>query len=123
MKPVGTFRLGELDAVRFDYSYGSVCHGVSPAEYFHIFLQDTFWFPCLQIMVSSVISLPSGYVFRVGYPSVPDYVHLRSLAGLSPKTTSQAAAVATGSWYGCYITLEGKSEPVGMGRIIGDGGW
>lgn len=68
-------------------------------------------------------NLPSGYVLQEGYLSVPDYVHLRSISGLSPKTTSQAAAVATGSWYGCYITFGDDLQPVGMGRIIGDGGW
>ena len=74
-------------------------------------------------MASSGITLPSGYVLRDGYPSVPHYIHLRSIAGLSPKTISQAAAIATGSWYGCYITFEDSPQPVGMGRIIGDGGW
>lgn len=74
-------------------------------------------------MASLVINLPSGYVLREGYPSVADYLHLRSVAGLSPKTTSQAAAISTGSWYGCYITFENDPQPVGMGRIIGDGGW
>jgi GNAT superfamily N-acetyltransferase len=43
--------------------------------------------------------------------------------------------VATGSWYGCFIKFTppndtagteeegGEEEIVGMGRIIGDGGW
>ena len=74
-------------------------------------------------MASLDIELPAGYVLREGYPSIPDYVHLRAISGLSPKTTSQAAAVATGSWYGCYITFGDDLQPVGMGRIIGDGGW
>ncbi|KAJ5771053.1 Acyl-CoA N-acyltransferase [Penicillium nucicola] len=70
--------------------------------------------------------LPLGYSLHDGYPSTPEYLHLRSAAGLSPKTPSQAAAVPTGSWYGCYITFkEDDSTPkaVAMGRIIGDGGW
>ncbi|OJJ50870.1 hypothetical protein ASPZODRAFT_278414 [Penicilliopsis zonata CBS 506.65] len=74
------------------------------------------------------LSLPPGYTLHEGYPPVPDYVHLRSASGLTPKTASQAAYVANGSWFGCYITytdeMTGSSaQPVGMGRIIGDGGW
>jgi GNAT superfamily N-acetyltransferase len=70
--------------------------------------------------------LPPGYTLHSGYPSIPEYVHLRSAAGLSTKTPSQAAAVPTGSWYGCYITFEatnGEKQLAGMGRVIGDGGW
>ncbi|KAJ5110411.1 Acyl-CoA N-acyltransferase [Penicillium argentinense] len=71
-------------------------------------------------------ALPVGYSFHAGYPDVPQYLHLRAASGLSAKTTSQAAAIATGSWYGCYITYDAPNEsplPIGMGRIIGDGGW
>lgn len=70
--------------------------------------------------------LPDGYSLHEGYPSVPQYLHLRVVSGLSPKTQSQATAVSTGSWFGCYITFDGPGEdplPVGMGRIIGDGAW
>ena len=70
--------------------------------------------------------LPPGYTLHDGYVSIPDYLHLRSISGLSPKTPSQAKAIPTGSWYGCYITYnEPGKEPlsIGMGRIIGDGGW
>lgn len=74
-------------------------------------------------MASPRVDLPGGYILLEGYPSVPDYLGLRSISGLSPKTPSQAAAVATGSWYGCYITFKDDPRPVGMGRIIGDGGW
>lgn len=70
--------------------------------------------------------LPDGYTLHTGYLSVPQYLHLRSVAGLSPQTPSQAEAVSTGSWYGLYITYdtpEAGSQAVGMGRVIGDGGW
>lgn len=70
--------------------------------------------------------LPLGYSLHDGYPSVPHYRHLRAASGLSAKTQSQATAISTGSWYGCYITYETPGEeplPIGMGRIIGDGGW
>ncbi|KAL2015033.1 hypothetical protein VTK56DRAFT_6447 [Thermocarpiscus australiensis] len=92
-------------------------------------------------------ALPDGYTLHPGYPSIPDYLHLRAAAGLSPKTPAQAAPIASGSWYGCYITFtpaaaaaaaETSTEEatpatttttkqtktvVAMGRIIGDGGW
>ncbi|KAJ5633444.1 Acyl-CoA N-acyltransferase [Penicillium lividum] len=69
--------------------------------------------------------LPLGYTIHSGYPSVSQYLNLRSSSGLSPKTPSQAAAVSTGSWFGCYITFDvnGDPQPIGMGRVIGDGGW
>jgi len=84
----------------------------------------TFYPPIMN--PNSRSGLPPGYSLHDGYVSVPDYLHLRSVSGLSSKTISQANAVSTGSWYGCYITYEepGKeSLPIGMGRIIGDGGW
>ncbi|KAJ5087140.1 Acyl-CoA N-acyltransferase [Penicillium angulare] len=69
--------------------------------------------------------LPQEYSLHFGYPSVTDYLDLRSATGLSPKTPSQAAAISTGSWFGCYITFDTGhgSEIIGMGRVIGDGGW
>ncbi|KAL4733775.1 hypothetical protein BDV11DRAFT_74521 [Aspergillus similis] len=74
-------------------------------------------------------SLPQNYSLTAGTPPVPSYLHLRLASGLSPKTPAQAAAVATGTWYGCYITYTDSSSdapepvPVAMGRIISDGGW
>ncbi|KAJ5812453.1 hypothetical protein N7474_008754 [Penicillium riverlandense] len=67
--------------------------------------------------------MPSGYIFHDGHPSVSDYLNLRSVAGLSPKTIAQATEVPNGSWYGCFVTSEKDKKVVGMGRIIGDGGW
>jgi ribosomal protein S18 acetylase RimI-like enzyme len=89
-------------------------------------------------------ALPKGYTLHSGYPPVPDYLHLRAAAGLSPKTPAQAAPVARNSWYGCYVTYTPPDSPdsettasaspasnsssssptiVAMGRIIADGGW
>ncbi len=85
--------------------------------------------------------LPAGYSLHSGYPSVAEYLHLRAAAGLSPKTTAQAAGAVAGSWYGCYVQFTPEALPpssdtpdpsdtlptppsiVGMGRVIGDGGW
>lgn len=71
-------------------------------------------------------TLPRGYTLHFDYPPIPRYLELRSVAGLSPKTPSQAAAVSTGSWFGCYITFQDRdtdTQVIAMGRIIGDGGW
>ncbi|KAK3943950.1 GNAT family [Diplogelasinospora grovesii] len=78
--------------------------------------------------------MPRGYTLHPGFPSVPEYLHLRAASGLTPKTEAQATAIPSGSWYGCYIDFvpedvgdadgeRPKPVRVGMGRIIGDGGW
>lgn len=97
----------------------------------------------------ALVKLPPGYRLLRGHPSVPEYLALRRLAGLSNKTSAQAKISITGSWYACYIAysdpegsgskfvsvkdgeeIEKKSEgrkenemAVAMARIIGDGGW
>ncbi|EMR69542.1 putative gnat family n- protein [Eutypa lata UCREL1] len=71
-------------------------------------------------------NIAAGYILHDGYPSVEDYVHLRTASGLSPKTTAQATVALQNSWYGCYVTRadEGPAgKAVAMGRVIGDGGW
>ncbi|KAE8418644.1 hypothetical protein BDV36DRAFT_253917 [Aspergillus pseudocaelatus] len=92
--------------------------------------------------MSKTPTLPPGYTLRQGYPSVRDYIHLRSTSGLSPHSAAQAEAAMRGSWYGCYVTYNENPEQndrdtnishtnnttsheliVGMGRVIGDGGW
>ncbi|KAF7535562.1 hypothetical protein G7054_g5299 [Neopestalotiopsis clavispora] len=69
-------------------------------------------------------SVPTGYVLVEGYPSVEDYVHLRTASGLTPKTAEQAGAAIRGSWYGVWAAeASAPTKAVAMGRIIGDGGW
>ncbi|KAK0717271.1 putative GNAT family N-acetyltransferase [Lasiosphaeria miniovina] len=76
--------------------------------------------------------LPEGYALQIGIPPPDDYLNLRAGSGLTPKNAAQAAAVASGSWYGCYATYTpppSNDQPapapaiVGMGRIVGDGAW
>lgn len=55
-------------------------------------------------------------------PPVADYLRLRTEAGLSPKNEAQAAAALPGSWAACHVVADG-GEVVGMGRLLGDGGW
>ena len=55
-------------------------------------------------------------------PPVADYLRLRREAGLSPKSEAQAQAGLPGSWAACHV-VHASGEVVGMGRVIGDGGW
>jgi hypothetical protein len=54
--------------------------------------------------------------------SAPDYLSLRSRAGLSPKTAQQGEAALRGSWCAVHAVAS-DGVTVGMGRVIGDGGW
>jgi GNAT superfamily N-acetyltransferase len=64
-----------------------------------------------------------GYRIVMGPPSVPDYLRLRRDAGLSPATEEQATAGLPGSWAACHVVADVSGETVGMGRLLGDGGW
>ncbi|KAJ9131721.1 hypothetical protein NKR23_g11574 [Pleurostoma richardsiae] len=77
--------------------------------------------------MTSTTLLP-GYCLHAGFPSVEEYRYIRLASGLSPKTEAQAKGAIGGSWYGCYVSYQppdenGTPRVVGMGRIIGDGGW
>jgi ribosomal protein S18 acetylase RimI-like enzyme len=63
-----------------------------------------------------------GYRLVRSAPPVADYLRLRVESGLSPKTDAQARAALPGSWFPCHVVAEG-GEVVGMGRLLGDGGW
>lgn len=56
-------------------------------------------------------------------PPVADYLRLRVETGLSPKTWEQAMAGLPGSWAACHVVDESDGQVVGMGRLLGDGGW
>lgn len=53
-------------------------------------------------------------------PGVDDYLRLRRIAGLSPKSPEGAAIGLPNTWFG--VTVLNAGEAIGMGRIIGDGG-
>ncbi|MFH8891982.1 GNAT family N-acetyltransferase [Streptomyces sp. NPDC017949] len=61
-----------------------------------------------------------SYSLRAETPSVEVYLRLRSGSGLSPKTPEMARAGLPGTWHG--VTVLHGDEPVGMGRVVGDGG-
>ncbi|MGW1863753.1 GNAT family N-acetyltransferase, partial [Streptomyces collinus] len=60
------------------------------------------------------------YLLRAGSPSVETYLRLRVASGLSAKTMQAAEAGLPNTWHG--VTVLYGDEPVGMGRVIGDGG-
>lgn len=64
-----------------------------------------------------------GYQLVMAAPPVADYLRLRQESGLSPKTEEQATAALPGSWAACHVVADGSGEVVGMGRLLGDGGW
>lgn len=62
----------------------------------------------------------TDYSLRDETPSQSDYLRLRVISGLTPKT-AQAAAVGLPNTV-FAVTVHRGEEVVGMGRIIGDGG-
>ncbi|NEB76485.1 GNAT family N-acetyltransferase [Streptomyces sp. SID14478] len=60
------------------------------------------------------------YVMEVGVPSVDVFRRLRTDAGLSDRAPEAVALALPHTWHGVLLRCGG--EPVGMGRIIGDGG-
>jgi GNAT superfamily N-acetyltransferase len=68
-------------------------------------------------------ALPAGYRLADGPPAVADYLLLRERAGLSPRREDQAQAALGGSWAAVHVLYEVEVKTVGMGRLLGDGGW
>jgi ribosomal protein S18 acetylase RimI-like enzyme len=66
---------------------------------------------------------PAGYLLVDGPPTVPDYLALRLRSGLSPRRGDQAAAGLRGSWAAVHVVHRDTGGTVGMGRVLGDGGW
>ena len=65
---------------------------------------------------------PPGYRLADGPPEVEAYLRLRERAGLSPRREDQARAALAGGWAAAHVVHE-TDGPVGMGRVLGDGGW
>ncbi|RLY94531.1 N-acetyltransferase [Kocuria tytonicola] len=64
-----------------------------------------------------------GYTLLDGPPTVAEYMRLRRETGLSPTTEEQARAGIHGAWRAVRVRHEATGHVVGMGRVIGDGGW
>ncbi|MEU6025829.1 GNAT family N-acetyltransferase [Streptomyces tauricus] len=60
------------------------------------------------------------YELCAGVPSVEVFRRLRTDAGLSDKAPQAVALALPNTWYG--VVLHHEEEPIGMGRVIGDGG-
>lgn len=67
-------------------------------------------------------TLAAGYTLRGDTPPLTDYLELRRVSGLSEKTPEQGVAALEGSWAFRHV-VDPNGTVVGMGRIIGDGGW
>lgn len=67
--------------------------------------------------------LPDGYRLLDGPPNAEDYLALRTLAGLTPPRPDQVTAGVAGAWAAVRVVHEPTGTTVGMGRVIGDGGW
>ncbi|MFJ4627332.1 GNAT family N-acetyltransferase [Streptomyces sp. NPDC088847] len=65
-------------------------------------------------------AMTDPYEIVAGVPSVEVFRRLRTDAGLSDRDPAAVAAALPNTWYGVVLRHEG--EPIGMGRIIGDGG-
>ena len=61
-----------------------------------------------------------SYDTLLATPTAETYCHLRVASGLSPKSAEAAARGLPNTLFGVQILHEGR--PVGMGRVIGDGG-
>lgn len=70
-----------------------------------------------------VSSVMPDYSLVMTPPLLGDYLRLRAAAGLSPKTEQQGAAALSGAWAACHVVHEETRAVVGMGRLLGDGGW
>lgn len=66
--------------------------------------------------------LPPGYQQSAEPPTSAEYVRLRQVSGLSPRTPEQAAGALANSWAWTTVrTAEG--DLAAMGRTLGDGTW
>ena len=74
-------------------------------------------------VAARVSSVTPGYSLVMTPPPLSDYLRLRADAGLSPKTEQQGAAALSGAWAACHVVHQETRAVVGMGRLLGDGGW
>jgi GNAT superfamily N-acetyltransferase len=70
-----------------------------------------------------VAEVPAGYRVADGPPALNDYLRLRERTGLTPKRPDQAEAALKGGWAAVHVVCEADASTVGMGRVLGDGGW
>ena len=61
-----------------------------------------------------------AYDVKAQIPAVDDYIRIRLAAGLSRKTEEAATIGLKNSLFAVTVFCQGK--PVGIGRVVGDGG-
>jgi GNAT superfamily N-acetyltransferase len=61
-----------------------------------------------------------SYTLKRETPNVADYIHIRLAAGLSSKSEEAARIGLSNSLFSVVVYTD--SEPIGIGRVIGDGG-
>lgn len=70
--------------------------------------------------------LPNGYILDETVPTPEQYMALREAAGMPARSIEGARAGLPNTVYGVTVRqVDGDSEgdgPVGMGRVVGDGG-
>ena len=60
------------------------------------------------------------YILKEEIPSIKNYIEIRVKAGLSKKSEEAAALGLPNSIYSVVVYFDNK--PIGIGRVIGDGG-
>jgi hypothetical protein len=60
------------------------------------------------------------YTLRREIPQISDYINIRLAAGLSRKSEEAAKIGLANSLFG--VVVYWNNEPIGIGRVIGDGG-
>jgi len=68
-------------------------------------------------------SMGKSYQLFMSAPAPEDYVRLRRVSGLTPRSIEQARLAIPGSWTICHVVDNASGQAVAMGRVIGDGGW
>jgi GNAT superfamily N-acetyltransferase len=64
--------------------------------------------------------IDKSYELSAEIPAAADYLRLRRVAGLSPKSADGAAIGLPNTIFGVVVRKDGRV--VGMGRLVGDGG-
>ena len=69
-----------------------------------------------------IARLPEGCRLLWEPPRSPEYLRLRRISGLSPRTPEQATGALMASW-AWAIVRDRDGDLAAMGRVIGDGTW
>ncbi|MDU0479684.1 GNAT family N-acetyltransferase [Staphylococcus chromogenes] len=67
--------------------------------------------------------LNAAYHLELQPPTLEEYLKLREISGLSPRTAEQGGPALENSWAWVTVRHQETRQAVGMGRVLGDGGW